>query len=381
MAGPASFDARVNTFDRHLLREWLQMLGLVLAATCGLLLVQVLYDDFRQLREFGARGSVFWRYLAVTLPSFFAIVLPLALLVSLLYVLGKLHRANELTAMRAAGVGFARLTAPVWLVGLACCGVSWWLNTTIVPWSVEESRAMKDELEFRHQSTKALSRDRIGAVNSVAFDNSLEHRMWFFNRYSKSTRRGYGASVSELDSKRREISRITAAEAWFDPARNGWMFINGRELTFSPETGELTGSRYFDEQFEAKYREQPSLMLLIDRKPTHLSLWELRELVSYLEVEQSPKLALYAVRYYGLIADVLGPLIVIAIAIPFAVSGVRVNPAVGVSKSIGLFFLYYILASFSTSLAAKNYVSPVVAAWLPHGGMAVLAVWFFARLR
>ena len=42
-----------------------------------------------------------------------------------------------------------------------------------------------------------------------------------------------------------------------------------------------------------------------------------------------PKLATYAVRYYGLIADVLGPLIVIAIAIPFAVSGVRVNPAVG----------------------------------------------------
>jgi len=43
----------VNTFDRHLLREWLQILGMVLAATCGLLLVQVLYDDFRDLRVTG----------------------------------------------------------------------------------------------------------------------------------------------------------------------------------------------------------------------------------------------------------------------------------------------------------------------------------------
>ena len=34
--------AGVNTFDRHLLREWLQILGLVLVATCGLLLVQVM---------------------------------------------------------------------------------------------------------------------------------------------------------------------------------------------------------------------------------------------------------------------------------------------------------------------------------------------------
>jgi lipopolysaccharide export system permease protein len=372
----------VNTFDRHLLREWLQMLGLVLAATCGLLLVQVLYDDFRQLRELGAAGSIFWRYLLVTVPSFLSVVLPLALLVSLLYTLGKLHRANELTAMRAAGVGFARLTAPIWLIGILCCGLSWWINTTVVPWSVEESRAMKDELEFRHQTTKALPADRVGAVTSVAFDNLIERRMWFFNRYSKATDRGYGVSVSMLDRTRREVARLTAAEAWFDPARDGWVFRSGRELTFAPETGELVGSLPFEgDRFESAFKERPELMLLIDRKPSRLSLWELRDLIAHLKLEQSPKLPAYAVRYYSLIADVLGPLIVIAIAIPFAVSGVRVNPAVGVSKSIGLFFLYYVLTSFGTALASKGYVQPAVAAWLPHAGMALLSLWFFARLR
>lgn len=377
------FIAVVNTFDRHLLREWLQILGLALAATVGLLVVQVLYDDFRQLRDLGARGSIFWRYLGVTIPSFLAVVLPLSLLISLLYVLGKLHRGNELTAMRAAGVGFARLTAPIWIVGLLCCGVSWWINTTVVPWSVEESRAMRDELEFRAQSTKALPADHIGAVYSVAFDNPLARRMWFFNRYSKAADRGYGVSVSELDAKRRERSQIIAAEAWFDAGRNGWVFKGGRDLTFDPETGETMSSTPFPEpeKFMPTYREKPALMLLIDRKPSHLSLWELRGMVDYLEVERSPKLAAYAVRYYGLIADVIGPLIVIAIAIPFAVTGVRVNPAVGVSKSIGLFFLYYILNSAATALATKGFVDPMVAAWMPHAGMAGLALWFFARLR
>src|ERR1043165_1767945 len=141
---PASLSSRcVNTFDRHLLREWLQILGLVLAATCGLLLVQVLYDDFRELRELGARGWVLLQYVGVKMPEYLAIVLPLALLVSLLYALGKMHRANELTAMRAAGVGFGRMMAPFWLVGLLCCGLTWWLNTTIVPWSVERKQAME----------------------------------------------------------------------------------------------------------------------------------------------------------------------------------------------------------------------------------------------
>jgi lipopolysaccharide export system permease protein len=371
----------LNTFDRHILREWLQILGLVLAATCGLLVIQVLFDDFRDLREFGARGWVFWQYLLVTLPSFLANMLPVALLVSLLYTLGKLHRANELIAMRAAGVSILRITAPIWVVGVFCCGISWWLNTTIVPASVMTSRSIREGLEYRHEARNALPPDRVGAVYSVGFDNAAAGRMWFFNRFSRFTHHGYGVSVSELDPQRRELRRYVATEAVPLPNGRGWEFLKGRTLTFAPETGELVGSKPFDRLIEPKYDEDPELMLLIDQKPVDLSLHELRELIGYLEAEHSPKVVSYAVRYYSLIADTLGPLIVIAIAIPFAVAGVRVNPAVGVSKSIGLFVLYYILTTAAASLATKGFVEAPVAAWLPNIGIAALAVWFFARMR
>lgn len=371
----------MNTFDRHLLREWLQILGLVLTATCGLLVIQVLYDDFEDLRTFGAHGWVYWEYVLVTLPSFLAIVLPLALLVSLLYTLGKLHRANEIIAMQAAGVSIGRITAPVWCVGVLCCGLSWWLNSTVVPWSVAQSRLTREALEYQHQARNALPEDRRGAVYSVAFDNAAGRRMWFFNRFSRATGRGYGVSVSELDRNRRELRRVLAAEAWADPSTGGWVFERGRTLDFDPESGQLAGSKPFDRLVAPQYREDPGLMLLIDRKPTDLSLHELRELIDYLRSEGSPKVVSYAVRYYSLIADTLGPLIVIAIAIPFAVTGVRVNPAVGVSKSLGLFVLYYILANLATSLATKNLVPAPYAAWLPNLGMALLALWFFARMR
>ncbi|HVU34035.1 MAG TPA: LptF/LptG family permease [Opitutaceae bacterium] len=371
----------MNTFDRHLLREWLQILGLVLAATCGLLVVNVMFGDFKDLRDLGARGWIFWEYLVVTLPSFLALVLPLALLVSLLYVLGKLHRANEIIALRAAGVSILRISAPIWVAGVLCCGISWWLNTTIVPWSVTQSRAMYDALEFQHQAKNALPPDRRGAVFSVGFDNSTGHRMWFFNRFSRYTQHGYGVSVSILDAQRREVRRYVAAEAWEDPATGGWVFIRGRTLTYAPETGELIGSKPFARLVEPTFHEQPSLMLLIDRKPIDLSLHELHQLIEYLDREHSPKVVMYAVRYYSIIADTLGPLIVIAIAIPFAIAGVRVNPAVGVSKSIGLFVLYYLLENFATVLAVKGFVDAQVAAWLPYVAMAAVAAWFFAKLR
>lgn len=371
----------MNTFDRHLLREWLQILALVLAATCGLLVVQVLYDDFRELRDLGARGVVLWEYVGVKVPSFLSAVLPIALLVSLLYTLGKLHRANELTAMRAAGVGFLRLTAPIWVIGVLCCGLSWWLNTNLVPWSVERSRAIHEELEFARDAKRGERADKIGAIYSVAFDNAAHGRMWFFNRYSRASDRAFGVWVSELDSQRREVMRIVASQAWFDRVAGSWVFKDARTITFDQDTGQQTSSTPVAMLRAESYHEDPDLMLLLTRKPSDLLLEELRAVIRYLRVEGSPRLVTYLVRYYSLLADTLGPLIVIAIAIPFAVSGVRVNPAVGVSKSIGLFFLYYVLSNIGTSLANHGALDPRVAASLPHASMAALALWFFWRLR
>lgn len=347
---------------------------------CGLLFIQISYDDFRTIMETGARGSEFWRYLLVTMPSFLGVVLPLGLLVSLLFTLTKLHRANELVAMRASGVSLLRLMMPVWCFGLLACALLWWLNSTVVPWSVEQSRILDDELQFRKQA-KSLTPDHVGAVYSVAFDNSSRGRMWFFNRYSQSTRRGYGVSVSLLDSRRRETQRIVAAQAWKDPARGGWVFQDGRELKFDPESGELAGSTPFRERLEPKYDEDPQLMLLIDQRPRDLSFFELHRIMDYFSAQGNPKGVPYAVRYFAIIATTLSPLIVIAIAIPFSVIGVRVNPAVGVSKSIGLFFLYYILDTVAESLATKQIIDPALAAWLPNLGMAALAAWFLSRLR
>jgi lipopolysaccharide export system permease protein len=355
------------------------MLGLALVLGCGLLLVQVMYDDFRDLHEAGARAKDLGAYVLVAIPGFLAVTLPIVLLVSTLFDLGRLHKSNELTAMRAAGIGFGRLMAPIWIVGLLCCGLSWWLNGSVVPWSVEKTRLMKEDFQFKKQA-QVLAADRIGAVLSVGFNSPDARRMWFFNRYSKFTKRAYGVFVTEMDVRRRVTRRVVTGEAWYDPAEHGWVFINGSETTFN--SSEVVDSTTpFSRRLFPRFQENPDLMMLIDRRPIDLSFTELRQLVDYYSSQNNPKAIPYSVRYYSLIADILGPLIVIAIAIPFAISGVRVNPAVGVSKSIGLFFLYLVLKSLAESLATKQLIEPAVAAWLPDVGMAALAVYLFARLR
>ncbi|MDD3179362.1 MAG: LptF/LptG family permease [Opitutaceae bacterium] len=370
----------MNLIDRYLLREWLKILALLLGATMGLLFMQALYNDFRDLIDLGAGVGDVVRYFAVSMPSYLSIVLPLSLLLSLLFVLSKMHRNNEIIAICGAGLNIFSTTRVLWLASVVCCGVSLLLNARVVPWSVEQSRRLYDGLQLRKEMQQAGSAGA-GLVYSVTFDNVRQGHIWFINRYSRPLGRAYGATVSELDPRRREKTRLLAREARFDAARRAWIFTDGRELWFDPETGDLLRSVPFAEKTISRYTEDPELMLLIDRRPVDLSFFELRRIVDYFTVADYPRVTRYAVRYYGLLADTLGPLIIMAIAIPFSVSGVRVSPAVGVSKSIGLFFVYYVLLSLANVLGGEGMIEPLWAACAPNLAMIGIATWLFGRMR
>lgn len=357
------------------------MLALLLAATMGVLMLGALYDDFREIIQYGASPGNILLYYATLMPSNLSVVLLLSMLLSLLFVLGKLHRNNELAAMRAAGLNIFATTRSLWLAGLVLCGVSLLLNARVVPWSVEASRSLKESFQYRAEAAKSAPGGLLGVVSSVAFDNRRQNRMWFINRYSRFTDTAYGITVSELDGQRREKTRLMAREARYDAVRRSWTFTDGRELWFDAEQGELMRTFKFDTRTIPHFTEDPNLMLLIDRKPVDLSFNELRRITDYFSAEDNPKFLRYEVRYYGLLFDTLGPLIIIAIAIPFAASGLRVSPAVGVSKSIGLFFLYFILSGIATQLGGNGILDPVWAALMPNLTMIGLATFFFGRMR
>lgn len=351
-----------------------------MGATLGLILMQTLFDDLRDLMDNGASWADTLLFIVVRMPSFLAVVLPIVLLVSLLYSLGQLHRTNEIMAMRASGLGIFRITRSIWCAGILLCGVMWWLNASIVPWSVETSRALSDQFEFEYQA-KMANESLIGITRTVTFDNQRQRRMWLINRFSRYNQHAYGVTVSELDAQRREKTRLQAREAKFDPERNSWIFWSGRETWIDPETGDITRTVPFEEKVKPHYTEEPGLMLIFDLKPADLSFFELRRIIDHFRVEENPKITAYAVRYYGLLADTLAPLIIIAIAIPFAVTGVRVNPAVGVSKAIGLFLLYFVCLKISTVLGTRGILDPITAAWVPNFAMSAVGAWVFLNRR
>lgn len=370
----------MTLIDRHILREWLGILGLVLAAMLGLLVMHALYDELDDLLQLGADVAEVAAYCLVKTPGFLATLLPLCLLVSLLYALGKLHHSNEITAMRAAGLGLARITRSVWIVGALFCALVWWLNATVVPWSVEETRKLWDQLQVRQQVTGQAA-STVAARAAVTFENGTDHRLWFINRFSNFTGRAYGLTISERDEEGRELTRWLAAEGWRDPKGGGWTLRDGRELTFDPVSGEVLKPAAFREKKIARFDEDPALMQVYDAKPEALSLFELRRVIAHHRETNSPKLRAYELRLASVLAESLMPLVIIAFAVPFAVAGVRVNPAVGVSKALGLFVVYFIAMRLGLVLGGRGALSPTVAAVLPHIALLGAGAWAWARAR
>lgn len=368
----------VTTIDRYIFCEWLKAFTLALGVTLGLLLLEDMYDDLPDLLDYGAGPLEVARYYVVLIPSLLPTILPLALIISILFSLGNLHRNNEIMAMRAGGLNLWCITRSLWLAGGALSLLLFYLNAHLVPRSVELSRTIRENYSFASE-LQTHRADQVGIIKNLAFYNNKERRLWFMNRFSEYTFRGYGLTVSTFDSQRREIRRIAAEEGYYDDLDGHWVFLRGRETIFDAEENEPIFSLPFEQKSLEDFTEEPSLMKFLEKRPKDLSFFELRRILDKITPEENPRLNAYAVRYHSILANPVVCLIVIGLAVPFAVAGVRVNPIVGVSKSYGLFFAYYLAASMCTLLGERAVIGPMVAAWTPQVLMLAVALYLFRK--
>ncbi|MEM9226951.1 MAG: LptF/LptG family permease, partial [Verrucomicrobiota bacterium] len=252
---------------------------MALAATVSILILERLYDDLPDFIGWRATTAETIRYFALYTPSFLPTVIPISLLLSLLFALGNLHRNNEIIAMRAAGMNLFRITRGLWIAGIVLSGLLLYLNARLVPWSVEESRLLKDNLRFSAQAEKQENESQVGRIGMLTFDNLNDGRLWFMNDFSEYTYEGFGMNVYLRDEAGREVGRVVAREGYFDDAEGYWVFLNGRHLEIDPETGEVYRFRPFEVRSYEDFTEDPTLMKTLIKKPQDLSFFELQMLL------------------------------------------------------------------------------------------------------
>lgn len=367
----------ISLVDRHILGQWLKTFIPTLLVIVTLLVIADIQNDLNELLEFGASTSEIIEYYLVLTPSFLPVILPISLLISLLFVLGKLHRNLEIVAMRAAGLGLWRITRTLWIGGASLAALLFWLNAEIVPWSAETSKVMWNNFNYRNQLEQETEKSEIGLVYNLTFHHPESQRLWFINRFSEYDYRAFGVTVSVFDQENREIRRILATEGYYDDILGYWRFLDGRDVMFDEE-GDAIRSLPFKQLDQPEMNEDPTLMQFLKKRPKDLSFNQLARVIEALSAGEDPKTDRYKIRYYMMLMNPISCFFVVGIAVPFALSGVRTNPVVGVSKSAGFFILYYIITNAS-GMIGGTFLSPAVAALIPNLSMVAAAVFYTAR--
>src|SRR4029453_14031979 len=113
------------------------------------------------------------RYYATQIPQVFIILLPVALLLSLLFALGRMSRSNEIVSMLTAGVSLPRVLLPLIAIGLLTVAASMALNYSLAPHAELARKA------FLSEATSRPARSIQGQV----FRNRTDLRTWFIQNF------------------------------------------------------------------------------------------------------------------------------------------------------------------------------------------------------
>ena len=370
----------MSLMDRYIFKEWATAFALVIGLVLGILLLQNMYDTLPDLLNAGADAGAISFYYALSVPGYLPAVLPISFLVSILFSIGNLHRNSEIIALRATGASLSRISRPLWAVGICLTVSLFYLTAEVIPSTVRQARTFLENLEYSAQESQREAKE-IGLLYNLGFDNGRENRLWFMNRFSARAWLAMGVNVHSRTEDGRETGRISAEEAYYDEVEGHWVFLRGRELEIDPASGDEQRLISFEEKAFPEFREDPSIMLAMHKKPGELSLLELRRVIETVPPEENPAVNAYLTRYYSLLAAPLSCLVVVGIAFPLSVRGVRVSPMVSISKCIAYFAAFYLLVSLSNIMGERKMLTPWLAASLPNLVMLAVSLWLFRKSR
>lgn len=352
--------------DRYLTSLFLRQLALILATLVSL---YGLIEFIERVDDFIEQGAVlrhYLRYPLSKLPMMATQTLPMAVMLAAFATIAQLSRTQQLTALRSGGISFWQATRPLFLCGVLFSLLMLAGNGWLVPWSNRESRyILHTELGGRQQLAQE-SRDLYlrDGQRILSVEQSFPHRGAI-----------QGLTILDLDPHFNLQRRLEATSAQHEAATR-WRLQGVTERQFDPATHTLNSFvKRSEEVVDLGYT--PRELSEIWVQPEELTFPELSEFISRMQRQgQDPR------RYLGelhfRLAQCLVPLIVILLAVPFALQrGRQATLGAGVALSLAVFAAYILLQAIGMALGTAGLLPLPLAAWSANLLLLLVGAWLF----
>ncbi len=360
-----------GTLARYVTRQFLGLLSVTFAA---LLTIWLLVDFQDNLTELQASGNVAGTMLALygaRMPEIFVTLIPYALLLSLLFCLGRLSSSREIVAMIQTGRGLARVTLPFLITGLLatlfCMGLDFhWAPAAVGKERriLESARGLDETLPFSEPFRNPRVR-RTWMVRSVPVDYMLGAPL-------------RGIRIIEENPDGTLKSTLIAETATWNRAAGTWTFTD--PVRRQIEMGEPPK---FDHDLPDPYivtgwRETPAEIVQPSLPAHQLGI---PELAGWLRAKghAARARATHRTQWHHRFAQPFNCLIMVLLATPLGVVFSRRGASGGVALAVFLSAGLMFATTVALTLGDSGHLSPALAAWLPNILFGLLAVYLFQR--
>lgn len=332
-----------------------------------LLASEAFLDVIRQISNFGIPFKVALIIVGLKLPGIIVYTFPMALLVSVILTYNRLNNNLELTAIRASGVSLYRMLIPALCFGIAIAFATLILNEIIVP---------KANYQARNIMLWAITQKNLPKHNQNFVYKDLDkknqlRRLFYVEKYQDKKLQG----VIVIDLTDTKTTKIIKAQEVLSKT-NKWVFYDGKVYTVS-NNGKITNTS----TFETIILEDP-IKLDLKRKDPRSKEYNYFQLAKVIKKEQKEKGSVspsLVIKWYEKLSIPFACLLIPLIGMPLAISPPRARFNRGLSFSVIVIFLYYLLRATSMSLGEIKLLTPLLAAWLPNIIILILGIILLQR--
>src|SRR6516162_1576752 len=193
----------MRLLDRYVIRNFVQVYFYCIAGFTSIWLIFDVSDNISSFIDNHIPLLMVVRYYATQIPQVFIILLPVALLLSLLFALGRMSRANEIVSMLTSGVSLPRLLLPLIAIGLLTVAASMALNYSLAPHAELARKTFLSEAKARPARN----------IQGQVFRNRTDLRTWFIQSFRHRDSTFNNVQVLQQDAKDNIVTSYVAARA------------------------------------------------------------------------------------------------------------------------------------------------------------------------
>ena len=372
----------MNILTKYTLKEFFPPFFLALICFTSILLFDEVFRLTKHFVKKGINPYYLIELLIYLLPVVIVLTIPMATLVGILLALGRLSTDNEVTAMKAHGLGFHQILLPLILTATFLSVFDFVFMDYSLPRGNAAYFARKRDISMRNPAF-------VLEEGVVMRELEREQKLWMYESMDPRTKRLQDVRVwDSIWGGRPRFIHAKEATIGFEEDGQAWLALyNG--TTYETASDDLQGFRVtaFDRQRVAlDFTETLERNKYSAERPKGMSIAGLKDYIKKKSEESAnAKEGSYVIEqlrdaqaeYHKRFSIPFACLAFGLIGVPLGLIVKRSGKMVGFGVGLGLILVYYLLLQFGQGWVGRNSViSPGFAMWIPNIVIGTLGVGF-----